>query len=137
MDAVILQRPDHLEARAIADVREPRILVAAEVALEDPAVVRAVEERAPGLELADAIGRFLGVQLGHPPVVHVLAAAHRVGEMHLPVVAVVDVAERRRHAAFGHDGVRLAQERLAEQPDLDARPPTLRSRPGARRRPRR
>ena len=119
VDAVILQRADHLEAGAIADVREARILVAAEVALEDAAVGRAIEERAPRLELAHAIGRFLRVQLGHPPVVDVLAAAHRVGEMHLPAVAVVDVGERRRHAAFGHDGVRLAEERFAEQPDFD------------------
>ena len=110
VDAVVLQRPDHLEARAIADVREARILVAAEVALEDAAVRRAIEERAPGLELADAIRRFPGVQLGHPPVVDVLAAAHRVGEMHLPAVAVVDVGERRRDAAFRHDGVRLAEK---------------------------
>ena len=120
VDAVILQRADHLEAGAIADVRETRILVAAEVALENPAVRGAIEDRAPGLQLADAIGRFLGVQLGHPPVVDVLAAAHRVGEVHLPAVAVVDVGERRRDAAFGHDGVRLAEKRLADQPDLDA-----------------
>jgi hypothetical protein len=65
-------------------------------------------------------GRFLGVQLGHAPVVDVLAAAHRVGEVHLPVVAVVDVAHRGRHAALGHDGVRLAEQRFADQPDLDA-----------------
>ena len=120
VDAVILQRADHLEAGAIADVREPRIAMAAEVALEDPAVLRAVEDRAPGLELADAIRRLLRVQLGHAPVVHVLAAAHRVGEVHLPAVAVVDVGERRRDAPFGHDRVRLAEQRLADQPDLDA-----------------
>ena len=82
--------------------------------------LRAIEHRAPGFELADAIGRFLGVQLGHAPVVDVLAAAHRVGEVHLPAVAVVDVGQRRGHAAFGHDGVRLAEQRLADQADLDA-----------------
>ncbi len=121
MDAVILERADHLEAGAIADVREPRILVAAEVALQDAAVGRAIEERAPGLELADAIRRLPGVQLRHPPVVHVLAAAHRVGEVHLPAVAIVDVRERRGDAAFGHHGVRLAEQRLAEEADLHAR----------------
>ena len=47
VDAVILQRADHLEPRAVADVREPRIAVAAEVALEDAAVRRAIEQRAP------------------------------------------------------------------------------------------
>jgi hypothetical protein len=50
------------------------------------------------------------VQLGHPPVVDVLAAAHGVGEVHAPVVAVVDVRERRGHAAFGHHRVRLTEE---------------------------
>ena len=110
MDAVVLERADHLEARAIADVREARVLVTAEVALEDAAVRGPVEERAPRLELAHAVRRFPRVQLGHPPVVDVLAAAHRVGEVHLPAVAIVDVGERRRHAAFGHDGVRLAEE---------------------------
>ena len=40
--------------------------------------------------------------------------------MDLPAVAIVHVGERRRDAPFGHDGVRLAQERLADQPDPDA-----------------
>ena len=118
---MILERADHLEAGAIADVREARILVAAEIALEDPAVGRAIEDRAPGLELAHPIGRFPRVQLRHPPVVHVLAAAHGVGEVDLPAVAVVDVGERRGDAAFGHDRVGLAEQRLAQQPDPDTR----------------
>ena len=92
VDAVVLQRADHLQAGAVADVRQPRIAVAAEVALQDAAVLRAVEDRAPGLQLAHAVGRLLGVQLGHAPVVEVLAAAHRVGEVDLPAVAIVDVA---------------------------------------------
>jgi hypothetical protein len=121
MDAVILQRADHLEAGAVADVREPRILVAAEVALEDAAVGGAIEQRPPGFELADPVGRLPGVELGHPPVVDVLAAAHRVGEVHPPAVTIVDVGERRRHAPFRHDGVGLAEQRLADQPDFDPR----------------
>ena len=115
MDAVILQRADHFEAGAVAHVGQPRIAMAAEVALQDLAVLGAVEDRAPGFELADAGRGFLGVQFGHAPVVEVLAAAHGVGEVDPPVVAVVDVAHRRRHAAFGHDGVRLAEQRLADQ----------------------
>ncbi len=118
--AVILERADHLEARAIADVREARVAMAAEVALQDAAVLRAIEDRAPGFELADAVGGFLRVKLGHLPVVEVLPAAHRVGEVHAPVVAVVGVGERRRHAALGHDGVRLAQQRLRDDADLGA-----------------
>src|SRR5262249_4846657 len=55
MNSVILQRPDHLEAGAIADVRETRIAVAAEVPLQNPSVGGAIEHRAPRLELAHAI----------------------------------------------------------------------------------
>ena len=137
VDAVILQRADHFEAGAIADMGEPRIPVPAEVALQDAAVFGAIEHRAPGLELADPVGRFLRVQLRHPPVVHVLAAAHRVGEMDLPVVAIVDVGERRGDAALGHHGVRLAQQRFADEPDRDAAPRTPRWLPAAPRRRRR
>ncbi len=118
VDAVILKRPDHLEAGTVADVGKAWVLVAAEVALKDPAIGGAVEERAPGLELPHAVGRLAGVQFGHAPVVHVLTAAHGIGEVHLPAVAVVDVGERRGNASFGHDGVRLAEQRLAEEPDL-------------------
>ena len=121
VDAVILQRADHLEAGAVADVGQPRVAVAAEVPLEDAAVLRPIEHRAPRFELAHAVGRFLRVQLRHAPVVHVLAAAHRVGEVDLPVVAIVDVGERRGDAAFGHHRVRLAEERLADQADRHAR----------------
>ncbi len=124
VDAVILQRADHLQAGAVADVGQPRVGVAAEVALEDPAVLGAVEQRAPGLELAHAVRRLLGVQLRHAPVVEVLAAAHRVGEVHPPVVAVVDVGQRRGHAALGHHGVGLAEQGLADQADAN---PLLRS----------
>ena len=120
MDAVILQRADHLQAGAVADVGQTWILVAAEVALEDAAIFRAIEDGPPGFEFTDAVRRFLGVQLGHAPVVDVLAAAHRVGEVDLPVVAVIDVGQGRRDAALGHDGVRLAQQRFAHQADGDA-----------------
>ena len=137
VDAVVLQRADHLQAGAVADVGQARIAVAAEVALQDAAVLGAVEHRAPGLELAHAVGRFLGVQLGHAPVVEVLAAAHRVGEVDLPVVALVDVGQRRGDAALGHHRVRLAEQRLADQADRDARRPTPRSPRAARRRRRR
>ena len=94
--------------------------MAAEVALEDAPVLGAIEQGAPALELEHAVGRFLGMQLRHAPVVHVLAAAHRVGEVDLPVVAVVDVGERGGDAALGHDGVRFSQQRLADEPDGDA-----------------
>ena len=90
---------------------------------EDPAVRGAVEQRAPGLELVDPVGRLLGVQLGHPPVVEHLAAAHGVAEVDLPVVLGVDVAHRGGDAALGHDGVGLAEQRLADE--RGAQPPSL------------
>ena len=121
VDAVVLQRADQFEAGAVADVGEPRVLVAAEVPLQDAAVRGAVEDGAPRFEFADAVRGFLRVQLGHAPVVDVLPAAHGVGEVDLPVVAVIDVGERRRDAALGHDGVRLAEQRLAHEPDGHAR----------------
>src|SRR5690606_32192657 len=61
--AVILQRADELEARAVAHVREPRVAMPAEVALADQPVLGPIEDGAPLLELADARGRLLRVQL--------------------------------------------------------------------------
>ncbi len=115
VDRVVLQRADDLQPRAVADVGEAGIAVPAKVPLQDAPVGRAVEDRPPRLELAHAVRRLLGVQLGHAPVVHVLAAAHRVGEVDAPVVAVVHVPHRRGHAALGHDRVRLPQQRLADE----------------------
>ena len=107
---MILKRADHLETGAVAHVGQPRIPMTAEVPLEDAAVVRPIEYRAPGLELADPVGCFLCVQLSHAPVVDVLAAAHRVGEVDFPAVAIVHIGQRGRDAAFGHHGVRLAEQ---------------------------
>ena len=121
MDSVILQRANHLEAGAVADVRQARIAVAAEITLQDAAVRGAVEERAPGFQLANAGGRFLGMQLGHAPAIQVLAAAHGVGKMDAPIVAVVNVRQRRGDSALGHDGVGLAEQGFRDQTQRDAR----------------
>ena len=118
MHRVLLEGPDHLEAGAVADVREPRVAMTAEVALEDEAVLRAIEEGAPLLELEDAVRRLLRVELGHAPVVEELAAAHGVAEVDLPVVLLPHVAQRSRDPALGHHGVRLPEERLAHQRGL-------------------
>ena len=80
----------------------------------------AVEDRAPLLELAHPLGRLLGVQLGHAPVVEPVAAAHGVAEVRGPAVAVVDVRQRGGHAALGHDRVGLAEQRLADDADGQA-----------------
>ena len=116
----LLQGADHLEAGAVADVRKTGVAVTTEVTLGDLAFLRAVEQRAPALELPDPVGRLLGVQLRHPPVVEHLAAAHGVAEVHLPVVFLPHVAHRRGDAALGHDRVRLAQQRLADDRRLRA-----------------
>src|SRR5438445_3801562 len=100
MDAALLQRANHLEPGAIADVREALPGVTTEGALKNSAVSRAVEHRAPVFELADAIGRFLRMKLCHPPVVQELAAFHRVAEMRLPVVLRIDVRQRGCDAAL-------------------------------------
>ena len=115
--AVVLQRPDHLQTGAIADVGEPRVFVPAEIPLQDAAVVRSIEQRAPCFQRPDFLRRLSGVQFRHPPVVDVLAAAHGVGKMHLPVVAVVHVGERCSDPALGHHRVGLAEERFADDGD--------------------
>src|SRR5436190_13599225 len=102
MYPVVLQRPDHFEPGTVAHMREPWIFVAAEVSLQNTPVLRAIEDCAPGFELAHTSGRFFCVQLGHAPVVHVLTAAHRIREMHLPIVAIVNIGQCRGDAAFRH-----------------------------------
>ena len=119
-DDLLLHGADQLQAGAVADVRQPRVGVPAEVALADLAVLEAVEQRAVGLQLPDPVGRLLGVQFGHPPVVQELAAAHGVAEVGLPVVFRVGVAHRRGAAALGHHRVGLAEQRLGHHRDLQA-----------------
>src|SRR5258705_13517205 len=58
------------------------------------------------------------MDLRHAPVVVHLAAAHRVAEMHAPVVFRKDVAEGRGCAPFGHYGVGFAEQRLADERDF-------------------
>src|ERR1700733_14235300 len=50
VDAVVLQRADHFQTRAVAHMRQARITMPAEVALQNAAVGGAVEERAPGFQ---------------------------------------------------------------------------------------
>ena len=113
-DDLLLQGADQLQAGPVTDVGQPRVLVPAEVALADLAFLGAVEQRAVGLQLPDPVRGLLGVQLRHPRVVQELAAAHGVAEVDLPVVPGVDVAHRGGDPALGHDGVRLAEQRLAD-----------------------
>ena len=91
VDAMVLQSSYQFKTGSVTDVCEPRVTMSAEVSLQYLAVCCPVKDRSPRFEFPNPIGGFFRVQLGHSPVVDVLAAAHRVGEMHLPVVAVVDV----------------------------------------------
>ena len=117
---MILQCSNHFQAGAIAHVRESRIFVAAKIPLQNATILRAIEHRTPRFELAHTIWRFLRVQLGHAPIVHVLPAAHRIGEMHLPIVAIINIGQRRCDPAFRHDRVRFAEKTFANHPDRNA-----------------
>ena len=117
---MVLERPDHLEPGPVADVGEAGVRVTTERPLQDAPVRGPVEDGAPQLELADAIGRLQRVELGHLRVVQELAADHRVAEMDLPRVRRGDVAHGRGDAALGHHGVGLAEQRLADEADVRA-----------------
>src|ERR1700710_1455692 len=81
---LLLQGTDQLQARAVTDVRQPRVLMATEIALADLAVLGAVEQCTVSLQFPYPLRRFLRVQLGHPPVVEELAPPHGVPKMNLP-----------------------------------------------------
>ena len=119
-DDLLLEGADQLQTSAVTYVRQARVPVAAEVALKDLAFLGPVEERAPLLKLAHAVGRFLRVQLGHAIVVEELAPTHGVAEVDLPVVLGGHVAHGCGYAALGHHRVGLAQERLGDDADLQA-----------------
>ncbi len=131
--ALVLERADHLEPGPVPHVGETLPRVAAERALEDAPVGRAVEERSPLLQLAHTIRGLLGVELRHAPVIEERAALHGVHEVRLPAVLRVHVRERGRHAALGHHRVRLAEQRLAHEPHRHAARRGLdrRAQPGA------
>src|SRR5215469_1695066 len=82
MDSMILQRPDHLEARAVSDMRQPRISMTAEIALQDAPIACAIEEGAPCFQFANARRSLLRMEFCHSPVAQILAATHRVGKMY-------------------------------------------------------
>ena len=59
------------------------------------------------------------MKLRHAPVVQEFSAAHGVAEMRLPTVVGIHIAHGGGDAAFGHDGVRFAEQRFAD--DANAR----------------
>src|SRR5262249_4279961 len=116
-DAAILERSNEFESGAVADVAETLESVATESTLENVACGSAIEKRAPLFEFADAVGGFRGVELGHAPVVNEFSAAHGVAEMSAPVVGFVDVGHGGGDATFGHDRMRFAKKRFANEAD--------------------
>ena len=58
------------------------------------------------------------MMFGHAPIVDVLATAHGIRKMHAPIIAIVDIREGGGNAAFGHDRVGLAEQRLAHDGHL-------------------
>src|ERR1700722_9976188 len=48
MNAMILERANHFEPGAIANVRKSRVFVAAEISLQNAAIFRPIENRTPG-----------------------------------------------------------------------------------------
>ena len=96
---------DHVARCIVREIKEGRGSPHGGVFLD----ISWIKERTPGFEFAHGIRRFLGVQLGHAPVIQILAAAHGVGEVDFPIVTLVDVRHRRCDPAFSHHGVSLAQ----------------------------
>ena len=130
--AAVLQRANHLQAGAIADVAQPLVGVPAERALQNVSVRGAIENRAPLLEFPHALRRFLRVKLRHAPVVQHLPAAHGVAEVRAPAVRGVHVGHGRGDAALGHHRVRFAQQRLAHHAHRHALRQSLNRRPQTR-----
>src|ERR671912_2072598 len=117
---LLLHGPDELQPGPVADVAEAAIGMAAEGTLGDLAFRRPVEERPPLLELIDPVWGLFGEGLDHLPVVEELAAPHGVDKVLAPGVVGVDVPDRGRDAALGHDGVGLAQQALGDDADREA-----------------
>src|SRR5207253_6896863 len=101
VDALVLEAADDLQPGAVADVAEAAVAVGPEGPLVDETGGSAIEDRPPTLQLQDTVAGLPGEDLGHPPVVDALAPLHGVGEVDLPVVFGVHVAQARRDPTLG------------------------------------
>ena len=124
LDAVLVQRlQDHVAGAVgrVAGAAHGGLAVvgrvAAEAALVDLAVGRAVERQAHVLEVEDRVDGLLGEDLGGVLVDQVVAALDGVEGVPLPVV-VLDVGERRGHAALRRAGVRAGRVQLRDDGGL-------------------
>jgi hypothetical protein len=67
-----------------------------------------------------SLRRFLCVQLGHAPLIYILAPTHPVGEVDFPTITTINVGERCSDPPFGHNGVRFAEKTFTNHPDRNA-----------------
>src|SRR6267142_801308 len=118
MNAAILKGAYHLETGAIANMTKTLESMTAKCSLQNLPVAGSVEHRSPLFQFANSIWRLLRMNVGHPPVVQKLPAAHRVAKMRAPIVRFVHIRNRCGDAAFSHDSVRLAQERFTDDTNL-------------------
>src|SRR6267378_6437736 len=112
MNAAILKGAYHLETGAIANMTKTLESMTAKCSLQNLSVAGSIEHRSPLLQLAHSIWRLLRMNVGHPPVVQKLPAAHCVAKMRAPIISLVHIGNRSGDAAFSHDGVCLAEERF-------------------------
>ena len=115
--ALLVQRLQDHVAGAVGRVAGPahrRLAVvagvAAEPALVDAALGRAVERQAEVLELDHRVDRLAAHDLGRGLVDEVVAALHRVERVPLPRV-LFDVGQRGAHAALRRPRVRAGRDR--------------------------
>jgi hypothetical protein len=118
MNTVILKGPNHFQTGTVTDMRKSWVFVPSKVTLEYSTVLCPIEQGAPFLEFTNTIWSLPGVQFCHTPVVEILPPAHRVREVDLPVVTVIDMTHRGRHATFRHYRMGLAEQRFAQDSDL-------------------
>src|SRR6266404_276022 len=118
MNAAILKGTYHLETGAIANMTKTLESMTAKCSLQNLSIAGSIEHRSPLFQLANSIWRLLRMNVGHPPVVQKLPAAHRVAKMRAPIVRLVHIRNRCGDAAFSHDSVRLAEERFTDDTNL-------------------
>src|SRR6267378_2878666 len=114
MNAAILKGAYHLETSAIANVTKTPESMTTKCSLQNLSVAGSIEHRSPLFQLANSIWGLLRMNVGHPPVVQKLPAAHRVAKMRAPIVRFVHIGNGRGDAAFSHDSVRFAEERFTD-----------------------
>src|SRR6266850_6685375 len=118
MNAAILKGAYHLETGAIADMTKTFESMPAKSSLQNISVAGSIEHRSPLLQLPNPIWGLLRMNVGHPPVIQKLSAAHGVAKMRAPIVRFVHIGNRCGYAALSHDSVRLAEERFTDDTNL-------------------